>query len=98
MNKMKMLALLLKSFILCLFVGAVVKLIGFLTNVDNLELTFLTSANVALVLVAAWGLYQGWGRSRALVMLNVGLLVVNVGLMVVINVIGLDTVKAMING
>lgn len=74
------------------------KLIGFLTHVDDLEITLVRSANVILVMVSLWGLYQGWGRSRSLVAVNVGLLVVNLVLMLMINVIGLDTVKAMING
>ncbi|MDQ0871343.1 hypothetical protein QFZ77_000002 [Paenibacillus sp. V4I3] len=86
--KMKFLALILKSFIVCLFVIAIVRLIAFLTHVDDLETRLITSGNVVLILVAVWGLYQSWNRSRGLLWLNVGVLVIN-GVLLWTNVVGL---------
>lgn len=97
MNKMKVLALILKSFILCLFAGATVKLISFWTDNDDIELTFLLSGCVALILVAIWIIYQVRKRSRALVAVGAIVIVIN-ALMVAVLLMDLDTLRDLING
>ncbi|MFC5452364.1 hypothetical protein [Paenibacillus aestuarii] len=95
MINMKLITLVAKSFIISLFIFALINLIFIhhKSAVDRIMLIF----NAGLMCGAAWGMWASWGRSRGLVMLNICMLVVNT-IMMVVKMVGFDNVKAMIYG